>query len=300
MSRIEGCNAQIIHYSQLFTQKYNCQCRSNKTVSTLLVNMNMLRVSHIDSEELDTELYELIWTKFKSIIPLVRNQEEWRFFVDTLVFLFSSHYSSFGGGITTTYGSHLSNLGFTCHKVSLYLLSVFKRYFNNKLSNRCSSSLLYKRIRTIINLLDLINFVHFIRNSNTKYYTILHRILKVQPVNLDTGSSFYRNSIYSGLEYQNKQLLWNTTLELLNITILPSTTQYFNYFRRKNSISTTNSSTSKHVVCCLCNELPTNPYRIQCCQGIYCYLCLLKCIEWRHCYKCNESDNLKGISYFES
>lgn len=260
----------------------------------------MLRVSHIDSEELDAELYELIWTKFKSIIPLTRNQDEWRFFVDTLVFLFSSHYSSFGSGITTTYGSHLSNLGFTCHRVSLYLLSVFKKYFNNKLSNQYSSSSLYRRIRTIFNLLDLINFIHFIRNHNTKYYTILHRLLRVQSVSLNTGSSFYENSIYSGLEYQNKQLLWNTTLELLNLTILPSTVQYFNYFRIKNNIDETIPSNSNNVVCCLCNEFPTNPYKIQCCQSVYCYLCLLKSIEWKHCYKCNKNGELKGISYFDT
>lgn len=259
----------------------------------------MLRVSRIDSGELDAELYEIIWTKFKSIIPLTTNQEEWRLFIDTLVFLFSARYSSFGGGITTTYGSHLSNLGFTCHKISLYLLSVFKRYFNNKLSNRYVSSFIYKRIRTMFNLFELINFIHFIRNSDTKYYTFLHRLLKIQSITLNTGSSFYENSIYSGLEYQNKQLLWNTTLELLNLTILPSTVQYLNYFRTKNNIKETTLNNSKNVVCCLCNEFPTNPYRIQCCQGIYCYICLLKSIEWKHCYKCNSNGELKGISYFD-
>lgn len=257
----------------------------------------MLRVSHIDSRELDQEIYKTLWTKFKTIIPLTRNKTEWKLFIDTIIFIFSTHYSQLGGGITITYGSQLSNLGFRSDKLSMYILMVLRRYIKNRLSTHYLDSPLYKKINTLFNVLDLINLTHFIRNHGNIYYSVLQRILRVQPISLDTGSSFYENSIYSGLEYENRQLLWNTILELLNLTVLPSTIQYFHYFQlKKNQPEIINNKDNK--LCCLCNEFPTNPYKITCCDGIYCYLCLLKSIEWKHCYKCNETKGLKGTYYY--
>lgn len=261
----------------------------------------MLRVSHIDSGALDAEIYNILWNKFKTIIPLTRNKPEWKLFIETLIFVFSTQYSQLGGGITTTYGSQLSNLGFRGRKSSMYILMVLKRYINERLANHYLDSPLYKKIMTLFNILDLINLTHFIRNHGTIYYSILQRILRIEPMSLDTGSSFYENTIYSGLEYENRQLLWNTILELLNSTILPNTIQYFHYFQLQNSHTEDNNNNKRNKdnkLCCRCNEFPTNPYRIMCCDGIYCYLCLLKSIEWKHCYNCNETKGLKGISYF--
>lgn len=230
------------------------------------------------------------------------------------MFLFSTKYIPSLKSLST-YGSQLSSLSFRTNRVKLYFATILGFYFSKKIShyffNRSNFNAndkwfkFYRRILIIYKILDFSNMVQFIsvspENSEKTYFiSILHRVLNISPISLTKDkSSFISNIINSGIEYQNRQLLWNTILEFLNLTIIPNMITIFN----KNDLSRNHlysNQTASTDQCPLCLEYPVNPYKITCCDHAYCYLCILKAINNNKCYHCQtKSKQLKGRPFFQ-
>ncbi|CCK70279.1 ubiquitin-protein ligase peroxin 2 KNAG_0E00110 [Huiozyma naganishii CBS 8797] len=268
----------------------------------------MLRVAHLDSNALDNELGAFFWANFKALLPLVNGEyvEEWKLALDTLVFLFATKYSRIFR-CSTTYGSRLSNLSFKCGRIALFVVTVFQSYLSKKLSHRIFNRdsgrnvKFYRVMLALYNVFDACNFCHFLSNwgneygENKVYYTLLQRLLDVRPARIRGEQSYYQSMIYSGLEYQNRQLLWNSVLELLNITVLPRAISRLTSKRRGKPVLERETDIEH---CHLCGEFPTMPYRIFCCERLYCYVCFLKVLELRECQNCHNKQEIKGMPYY--
>lgn len=264
--------------------------------------MTILRVSNLDSTELDNEISNLLFPQFQSLLPNRIRSDEWKLLFDTILFI-SSQKRTING--TTTYGSRLSNMGYMAGPTAVYIVRVLSRYLRLKLDNFIGSSPGGRIWKLLLDMVDLLNFMRFLNvtSGNNVYYNVMERILRVKSISLINESKFMENSIINGLEYENRQLLWNGILELFNLCIIPHSVPYLHYFQRRNVLNVTNNKNNNKLhhnsQCSLCNEQTTNPYVIGCCQGVYCYLCLLKCLEWKRCSICSETRSLKGQPYYQ-
>ncbi|CCF57364.1 hypothetical protein KAFR_0C03720 [Kazachstania africana CBS 2517] len=268
----------------------------------------MFRTAQIDSNLLDNELYDILWSSVKENLDIANNKEEWELLLNTVIFLFVTKISNVGK-VSTTYGSRLSGISFTSNRRSLYVVSVLSKYLYKKIShyfysasaeNSNLKSRLYRWIETVSNTFDLLNFLNYIsamKNSSKIYLTILHRVFDVKAMLNTSVPTFYENSINAGVEYQHRQLLWNAILELFNITLLSN--NFLLMQARKTGGPTTNVIKNGKSVCPLCNEFPTNPYKILCCGKIYCYVCAVKSLEWKHCASCGSTSKLKAIALYD-
>lgn len=274
----------------------------------------MLRVTYQDSQALDAELYNIFWSQFDQLYKFTQNRDEWKLLLETLVFLFTTKYNKSLRSFTT-YGSQLSNLSFQSSKARLYFGTILGFYLGKKISHYFFNNnnfnindkwfKSYKRMLIVYKLLDFGNSVRFISsfsggNDDKIFISILHRILNLKPISITRGRpTFIDNLVNSGIEYQNRQLLWNTILEFLNLTIIPNMITIFN----KNDLAGNHLYSNKIASddqCALCYEYPINPYKITCCGHVYCYLCLIKAIESKKCYHCHiKSQLLKGKPYFQ-
>lgn len=257
----------------------------------------MSRVAQLDSQELSKEIHHLLWTEFEANLQPNKHKEELKFLIQTLVFYFGSKYSNRSHS-TTTYASTLSGVRFKCRKRTLYLITILASYFHSKISHlvfNSNSNLaikLYTFLAHIYINLDLLNSIDFLLSSyfnRSTFLSPLHRLLGASStVSNQDPKDFYQNTIYAGIEFQNRQLLWNAVLELFNLTLLNNARWFVN---RPTSIQ--NRQTKTNNICCpLCGEFPVNPYRMTCCDGIYCYICSVTALEWSNCLQCHKSNNL--------
>lgn len=266
----------------------------------------MSRVAQLDSTALDQEIHNLFWTDFQSNIDTLNNKDEYRLLLDTLIFFCGSKLISRTQD-TTTYGSQLSGVSYRCRRRTLYLITVFSYYIEKKLSSLLFSSSrldrfnkqfflrIYKWGSNIYSAWDLINFAQFllsIGSQNQKFLSPLHRILGVSSTT-DTLNpiNFYHNTVYAGIEFQNRQLLWNAILELFNATLL-NNAKWLN--RRPQKLIQGNKQNIDQVRCPYCSEFPTNPYEISCCKALYCYVCVAKSLEWSQCNNCDTTTELSA------
>lgn len=265
----------------------------------------MSRVAQLDSSALDEEVHSLFWSDFAQNVNPQSNREEWQLLLETLVFYFGSKSLSTGPQ-TTTYGSQLSGVGYMCRRRTLFLITILSKYLKNRISHFLFTSKyaanlieLYKYPINLYSALDLLNLFHFLLSTSStslKYLSPLHRLLgassstdSLSPVN------FYHNTVYAGIEYQNRQLLWNAILELFNVTLM-NNTRWLNKTPPTSTAPTVPST--KVVHCARCTEFPTNPYKFSCCRSIYCYTCAAKALDSVQCDRCHSTKNLQATPIY--
>lgn len=269
----------------------------------------MLRVVQLDSDALDSELYEIIWSSIKGFFSVTQYKEECKLLSDTLIFYFASKYMAVEGA-TSTYGSRLSDMSFKCGRGTLYAIMIMQQYLNKKLSRylydstslneRRRTQLLkfYRIVSVVYRQFDFINFCYFIGSfNNSNFPTLWSRLLNIESVanKNDLKTSFYEMTVYSGIEYQNRQLLWNALLELFTAVITPRTMAILlSSTSESYKQNETKTTVVKFPTCYLCKEFPTNPYKMSCCGSLYCYVCAIKSLEWRKCRKCGKTSELKA------
>lgn len=257
----------------------------------------MSRVAQLDSIELENEIHNLTWRDFETHIQPEKYKEEFKFLIDTLVFYFGATYLT-RSYTTTTYASALSGVSFKCRKRTLFLITVFTNYLQTKLSHAVFNSSkqwalrLYSLITNIYVHFDLLNTLHFLMCASSKTPTFLsplHRLFGVVSTT-DTIDSkdFYQNTVYAGIEFQNRQLLWNAILEIFNMTLLNNAAWL------KAKPKRTADNRLKAEVCPHCGEFPVNPYSMACCSSIYCYICVVTALDGSYCDKCEATKNLSA------
>ena len=265
----------------------------------------MSRVAQLDSIALDKELYGQFWSEFNAAFNTSEHKEEWELALNTVVFMcatrFLPHYGS-----SCTYGSALSGVAFQCRKRTLYVVTVLAGYVWKKITHivfngpHCGNQMMWLKLYKWVNLLyhgcDVTNFLRFLaaEGPNARaFLSPLYRAFNVHSTRLirdgsAIASEFYSNSVFAGLEYQNRQLLWNALLELFSNTLL--TKRGLLTFVKKPPRS--RSTTTYKTVCPRCGGFPTNPYQIACCHANYCYVCVVKALEWSMCDACGSSGRL--------
>ncbi|QLG70201.1 hypothetical protein HG535_0A01390 [Zygotorulaspora mrakii] len=267
----------------------------------------MLRVAQLDSAALDDEVRSIFWRDFQTNLPITRNKEEYQLLLESLVFLFSS--KLLAGSFTNTYGSRLSGVSYTCKRRTLYLITTLSGYLESKLSHFVFSSSnrivtnnsdklrkAFSYLTTVYSFFDVFLFAKFLSNLSSTYLSPLHRLLGVSFSGSDSSAStFHDNTVYSQIEFQNRQLLWNAILELFNVTLLSNAKWFHRHYSSSSSTDQKHSvASSDDAHCPYCNQFPTNPYVISCCNSTFCYLCVVKVLEWSHCPRCDATANIKA------
>lgn len=264
----------------------------------------MSRVAQLDSQELQNQLHTLIWSDFDSHIKPSKNKDEYKLLIDTLVFYFGSHFFNHTKS-TVTYGSQLSGISFTCRKTTVFLVTILANYLHSRIStiifNSNSQTLLtlYRIFSKIYTCLDLLNFAHFLLSGSLNISTFLsplHRICQIAS-KTDTNQLqyFYQDTVYAGIKFQNRQLLWNAILQLFNVTLLNNTT----WFKTKPKIIQHTQTEQKTTSCPHCAQFPVNPYQTACCNKIYCYVCVVTALECSQCDHCGMTKNLNAKPFYE-
>ncbi|QLQ78791.1 hypothetical protein HG537_0B01390 [Torulaspora globosa] len=260
----------------------------------------MSRVAQLDSTALDQELHSLFRNELSQNLEIDKNEEEWNLILDTLVFFFGSR---FIGKQTRTYGSELSGVTYNCKRRTLYIVAILTNYLGSRISKKVYSegsfwsrfTTLYHYLNQFYSAIDLINFASFLLStspSDSKYLTPIHRLLGASSsTETHNPVSFYHNTVYAGIEFQNRQLLWNAILEFFNATLL-NNARWLN--GRRQRPTTTLPPTQSPETCARCKELPTNPFKIQCCQANYCYICVIRAMDSNYCDNCNSKTNLRA------
>ena len=290
----------------------------------------MSRVAQLDSDILDNELHNLLVRDLNNVIvndndndssnndranmlTNLQNTDEWGLLCDTLIYLFMSHKSrnliTSKGSNIETYGTNLNGLVYKSPlRMALYLSNVLSKYLLSKLDKRfllsntgtTAFNFVIRYYRIILSIAELLNFSNFIVTGN--YTSLLNRILKLRIVNNYTNNNsslqFSNQNRLVSMDVQNRQLLWNAVLELLNVTILlPNSRYLFNSWQTKKSNNT--QIITEDNICPYCNEPVSNPYIINCCNKIYCYWCVCKILEWKHCSSCNKTGNLQAKPLYQ-
>lgn len=263
----------------------------------------MSRVAKLDSGSLDTEIHSVFWKDFQANVPIVKNKDEFQLLLETLVFFCGTR--QVNSSLTQTYGSQLSGVQYKCSKKTLYLITILAKYLESKLSylifsspNAASNKILYRLFQhatTLYSTLDLILFTKFLAGSST-FLSPLHRVLGVSSTtSAFNPPAFYNNTVYSQVEFQNRQLLWNAILEVFNMTLL-SNAKWLNKSYAKSSHQ--DLSPVNRTKCAYCSEFPTNPYEISCCNSVFCYLCAVKVLEWSKCPNCSSEHTLRATPLY--
>ncbi|QHS74060.1 ubiquitin-protein ligase peroxin 2 [Saccharomyces paradoxus] len=271
----------------------------------------MSRVAQLDSIALDKELYGQFWSEFNAAFDTNERKEEWELIVNSIVFMCATRFlPQFGS--SCTYGSALSGVAFQCRKRTLYVVTVLAGYLWKKIThavfngshggNQMVWLKLYKWLNLLYHGCDVTNFLRFLTADGAHaraFLSPLYRVFNVHSTRLvrdgsASVSDFYSNSVFAGLEYQNRQLLWNALLELFSKTLL--TKRGLLTFAKKQPRS--RSGTFPKTVCPHCGGFPTNPYQIACCHANYCYVCVVKALEWSVCDACGTSGRLTALPVY--
>lgn len=291
----------------------------------------MSRVAQLDSNILDSELHNLLIRDLNNVITTendnnderasiltnLQNTDEWGLLCDTLIYIFISRrprkQTTLKSSNIETYGTNLNGLIYKSPlRMALYLSTVLSKYLLLKLDKRLLLSntgttrfnLIMRYYRMMVSMAELLNFSNFIVTGN--YTSLLNRILRLKIVdnynsntNTNTSLQFSNQNRLMSMDVQNRQLLWNAVLELLNVTILlPNSRYLFNSWQTKK-IDNTQKYSIDDTICPYCNEPVSNPYTINCCNKIYCYWCVCKILEWKHCSSCNKTGNLQAKSLYQ-
>ncbi|SMN17935.1 similar to Saccharomyces cerevisiae YJL210W PEX2 RING-finger peroxin and E3 ubiquitin ligase [Maudiozyma saulgeensis] len=297
----------------------------------------MSRVAQLDSRILDDELHSVLLRDLNHAIYAGndenepghlgwKNTDEWRLVCDTLLYMFVVKKGNNGwlsllrfisnsksqklkgkeveeAEEEETYGTRLNGLSYKSPmRGTLYLTAVLSKYLLAKSDKVLPSQnkRLVKLLRLLTSLAEVLNFANFIVTGN--YISILNRILGLKMAskganNIMPLGQFSEQSRLATMEVQNRQLLWNAVLELLNMTVLlPNSRTFFYTWQSKTEKHTTAIIGSQLDIrhCSLCNEPPSNPYILDCCQATYCYWCCCKVLEWRQCSNCKEKGLLQA------
>lgn len=255
-----------------------------------------MRVTQLDAVSLENDIYQQIWDDVnKNFLP-VKYYEEWELFIKSLVFLASTKKTPSG---TITYGSSLTGNYYTSSRLALYIVQILIQYLSRKLSSAAinlqilSIDKLYKFVNKCITIWDFTTLLQLISGKRRGYLSIWHKLLDIQSLQ-SSNSEFYRNTVYSGIEFLNRQLLWNTLLEVLNVDIIASLLVKASRKRPSRRIK---PKTTKQL-CTYCNEVPTNPYLTTCCNSIYCYVCVLTSLERNTCYGCDTQEKFTATPLY--
>lgn len=256
----------------------------------------MSRVAQLDSVALDSELHHQLWSEFQKAVAPVRCKDEWQLLLHALVYSLGTRSA---GCSTTTYGSSLSGISYNAGKASLFTVTILLNYLHKKISHRLFSrsshgssqvALLvrcYRALARLYKLCDLAVFFKFLSGRGSIYLSPWHELFNITCQDSLASSDFYQNTVYAGLEFQNRQLLWNGILELLNVDFLST------WLLRRSVAGRMRPKTSggqggagRDGGCTYCGEAPVSPFAVSCCGAIYCYVCVVKCLEWGMCQGC--------------
>ncbi|AAS50677.1 ABL094Wp [Eremothecium gossypii ATCC 10895] len=250
----------------------------------------MSRVAQLDSLALDSELHQGIWSEFQSQFKPVKYIDEWQLLLHTLIYHFSTHTSVAG---VSTYGSQLSGVTYRTSKSTLFLVTVLVRYIHKKLSTllvrREGYAKLYRVAAKWYHCYDLANFLSFL--ARPLFLSPIHRLFGIRCVRALDDPNFYLSTVYSGLEFQNRQLMWNALLELLNANFFNS-----HFFSKRSLVK--NARPTGPEECAKCRDVPNNPYSTSCCGATYCYVCVLISLDIKFCNNCGNRGDFSAIPLY--
>ncbi|EJS43191.1 pex2p [Saccharomyces arboricola H-6] len=278
----------------------------------------MSRVAQLDSIALDKELYGQFWSEFNGAFNTDGYKEEWELVLKSVVFVCATRFLRQEGS-SCTYGSALSGVAFQCRKRTLYVVTVLAGYVWKKITHCVFDGSqgarqvmwlkLYKWINMMYHGCDVTNFLRFLAAEGTEgaqgggarsFLSPLYRVFNVYSTRLvDDGSAsgFYSSSVFAGLEYQNRQLLWNALLELFSKTLL-TRRGLLASAKRQGQRQRQRQRRESKTVCSHCDRFPTNPYEMACCRANYCYVCVVKALEWSMCDACGASKRLAAAPVY--
>lgn len=255
----------------------------------------VLRISQLDSFELDGALEQLIWSQFARCFQhfkpglLTPVEPELKAVLQLLLWRFTVYSNS------ATVGQALLNVRYRNtllpghryrpmsrqQKLWFALLTVGGKWLSERSHSLfllgCSVGAGSQKARGTLALISglakassLFNFLFFLQSGN--FPTLTERLLGVQPV-----FSQPQGPRDISFQYMNRELLWHGFAEFL-IFLLP----LVNTWKLKASISSLFSSkekysedakTGSHMECAICGEWPTMPHSIGC-SHVFCYYCV--------------------------
>ena len=224
-----------------------------------------------------------------------------------------------------TYGAQLSGVQFSASRRLLYVCAVLLRHAATLAQSWLAQGhgQLLRKLRAIFAAADLADFLCFLaapQNGAAQYLGVAYRLLRVRAqLALPSGAAgggYTEQTRLASLDFENRQLLWNAMLELLNTVALPNSRRIYMAVRGTrasgasgasaisaganvpgaNAISA--SGANEICVCALCAEQPCNPYKLRCCGALYCYACACKALEWRTCAVCAHTSDLSAVPLY--
>ncbi|GMM54355.1 ubiquitin-protein ligase peroxin 2 [Maudiozyma humilis] len=256
----------------------------------------MSRVGLFYSRQLDEELGRVLGAQAESALgrPL---DGLWRFLWDSVLFAASTGAS---GSFSATYGARLSGVRFAAPRRVLYVCAVLAQYGAATVQNwlvRGHGRLLHL-LRAIFAAADLADFLCFLsapRGGAAQYLGAVYRLLRVRAQSAAGAAGGYTEQTrLASIDFENRQLLWNALLELLNAVALPNSRRIYMAVRRGEQRRSSGAEKSAAGSCALCAAQACNPYKLRCCGAVYCYACACKALEWRACAACARSSDLSA------
>ncbi|KAJ8021587.1 Peroxisome biogenesis factor 2 [Holothuria leucospilota] len=286
----------------------------------------VLRVSQLDSHQLDNEIHLLLKAQVNNVFHFFQAspgilsviEPELNAALRFILWKYSIDKSS------STFGQRLLNLQYASENSSkvmtyrqkwLYALVVIGcRWFQDRsydLSKLTDNVEAFEMVWNAIDWLErvlkiaaVVNFLVFLRQGT--YQTILERLLGIR-AGFDSPQAIRQVSF----EFMTRELLWHGFAEFL-FFLLP----FVNFQRLKNNIrrrllvgqrpSTENLSEVRRAQflyeeCAVCGEWPTNPQEIGC-EHVFCFYCIKANFKADNSYTCpscgfpvTDESGIKGV-----
>ncbi|CCE62082.1 hypothetical protein TPHA_0B04120 [Tetrapisispora phaffii CBS 4417] len=252
-----------------------------------------MRAAHFDA----LELRDSLDTWFKT--QLGTDNREALLLADTL--FFNATNQSHANGTTKNLFLSLTTEGaYSSSKRLLFLMDVVGHYVIKRLHSTMLTvtgwpSQIWRQAVKFYGLADLLNFLFFLNGATS--ISPLYTLCKVHITlsNAQLRPEYYQNSMLASVQLHNRQLLWNSVLELFSILLL---NPWFNTRLRRAIKSSRTSPIENHGDNCMsCGLFPTNTHFTDCCSSLYCYACVLDTLDLQRCIVCH-SNNFKALPYY--
>nr|XP_057915526.1 peroxisome biogenesis factor 2 [Doryrhamphus excisus]XP_057915527.1 peroxisome biogenesis factor 2 [Doryrhamphus excisus]XP_057915528.1 peroxisome biogenesis factor 2 [Doryrhamphus excisus]XP_057915529.1 peroxisome biogenesis factor 2 [Doryrhamphus excisus] len=288
----------------------------SETASDQLIPV--LRISQLDSLELDSALEQLLWTQFSQCFQSFRPglltplEPELKALLQILLWRFTLYPES------TTVGQSILSLRYhnassssaryrplnRRQRLALLMLTVGPRWLQERshslrqflgltsgtseghgVFSQKALGISLTLISGLARLASLLNFLVFLRKG--QHPVLPERIIGAQAV--FSKPNVTRDVTY---QYMNRELLWHGFAEFL-IFLLPlinarklKATVYSFVFRRDGSgVESTRDKNGVLKECALCGEWPTMPHGVGC-RHVFCYYCIKSHSIANNCITC--------------
>ena len=143
----------------------------------------------------------------------------------------------------------------------------------DKLNWNINGARIFKYVESCSEIVVYVNTLLFLTSGN--YVSVIERCLNLKHVY--TGKPYPR---YIDYAYIRKEMVWDATTKTI-LCLLPlinfkkisyHLSRVFN--SRELALKDNNTDVDSNMCCCLCKEMPTNPYQVGCSHW-YCYYCLM-------------------------